>query len=395
MKKSTLLLILTAGLFLVASSTSAQETANEGLKAQIINHYNQTSPSRPLIVWQDSQNLTWDDFTPNPMNGQETGLQSIVSIYLQNEPHSQKTGSTEYSWIEYKVAFNPNNSFYNPESASEWELRYNNVMFDIAELSARIALGEPQQINTQVDKDPFNKLLEASMEAFAMESGFGKDTAVILAYEKEVREELERNPRKEFSPEKVAIDYSHGFTEQIGYLNNTILGECSDIFQPFNGFSVGLGGLYKKLIYDFDIDILWSRALISGLYHDNKMDYDWVEGRKTSRLCPSLNIGYRIFSNKSFAFYPFAGIGTSMYSQKWKDENGKQKDSSFDASLCCNIGLDTDWTISRFVSHNSVSSNILRLKLYGTYEKNKVIGEFWSMNIGLSFMIAFKLKTNS
>ena len=195
-------------------------------------------------MWNESKDLTWDDFTP--LQGLEGKTSSNISIWLCPEYHDRKIRNTYYYWYEYQVAANPNKSYYNPETATDWELRYYNLLFDIAELSAREVLGQPQ-LGEKEDQGPFRELLDARINAFDLESEYGKDTTVIMVYEKEVEEELARNQRQESFPDLSSYRCDRSdFTTFIGYNNDRIIGTAADIFEPFNGFSIGLGWSYRN-----------------------------------------------------------------------------------------------------------------------------------------------------
>lgn len=339
-------------------------------------------------MWNESKDLTWDDFTPQ--HGLEGKTSSNISIYLCPEYHDRKIRNTYYYWYEYQVAVNPNKSFYDPESATGWELRYYNLLFDIAELSAREVFGHPQ-LGGKEDEGPFQELLDARINAFELESEYGKDTTVITAYEKEVEKELARNQRQESFPDLSSYRCDRSdLTTFIGYNNDRIIGTGADIFEPFNGFSIGLGWSYRNFKIDAGVGFLWSRTLKSGLYHDIKQDYDWVEKRKTMKINPFLTIGYALYSNNYITVHPVIGISSSYYSQDWKDEDDVKKSSSITSSPCWIFGLETDWT-----THiDAINSNILRFKIHGVHEKNDVIGDVWSLNIGVSLVLGINLKSN-
>ena len=339
-------------------------------------------------MWNESKDLTWDDFTP--LQGLEGKTRSNISIWLCPEYHDRKIRNTYYYWCEYQVAANPNKSYYNPETATDWELRYYNLLFDIAELSAREVLGQPQ-LGEKEDQGPFRELLDARINAFDLVSEYGKDTTLIMVYEKEVEEELARNQRQESFPDLSSYRCDRSdFTTFIGYNNNRIIGTGADIFEPFNGFSIGLGWSYRNFKLDAGVAFLWSRTLKSGLYHDTKEDYDWVEKRKTLKINPSLTLGYALYSNNYITVHPVIGIGSSNYSQDWKNEDDVKKSSSITSLPCWIFGLETDWT----TYIDAYNSNVLRFKIHGVHEKNDVLGDVWSLNIGVSLVLGVTIKSN-
>ena len=260
MKKRSLLHALTACLILIPSLANGQEmTVTKSL------HDYDNKPSRPFIRWQDTLDLTWDDFTPQ--DGASTSRNNIA-LYMRAEPSVEKIKNNRYCWDDYSIWFNPNASYYDPKNATDWNLRYFNVMFDIAELSARLTLNPSDNSAWSDKRKSFDRLINASLEAFELESGFGKDTAVIMAYEKEVLEGLEQNPKEEYDPDETKIDYIYNLIEHIGYSNNTLLGNGSSYFQSFNGVSFGIGGIYKKLEYYADSNPSCNGNRLFRLYAD-------------------------------------------------------------------------------------------------------------------------------
>ena len=351
----------------------------------------QDQPQRPYIVWDDTVNLTWNDFTP--MEKPEADLRNNINILRRQVSQSRKIKNTTYTWDEHSVVFNPNRSFYNPETSNDWGLRYFNTIFDMAELAVRRTLDPPQYKRVD-DHTLYTRYVSTCLDAFEIESSYGTDTAVIEAYEKEVQEALESLPRTEFSPDLFNGDYRFGFAEHIDYTNSSIVGKGSDFFQSFNGFSIGMDVYLNKVKIDAALDFLWGRTLASGLYNDTESDYEWVQGRKTTKYGVYWKIAYQLFSNDYITVYPVAGIGTCYYEQDSKDKEIKKKcqDSSITSIPCWIFGLDTDWTIARAVSSESINSSILRLKLYGVYEKNGIIGDVWSLNVGLAYVMGFRFK---
>ena len=136
--------------------------------------------------WSETDPLSWDDFIP--VSADETGSNSTVSFYASDLSSLFEYRNTDYSFKNLIIYVKRGSSYYDPFRVDEWDLRYNQVLFDMAELSAREAV---RNYNNDTSKghilDLYEQLFEERKLLFSEESRQGKDTTVISDYETRVR----------------------------------------------------------------------------------------------------------------------------------------------------------------------------------------------------------------
>lgn len=342
--------------------------------------------------WSDTDALSWDDFIP--VSADETGSNSTVSFYASDMSSLFEYRNTDYPFRNLVIYVRPSYSYYDPIRADEWDLRYNQVLFDMAELSAREAVTAYNKDNTKGDiKDLYERIFEERKQAFNNESRQGKDTAVISDYENRIRVELRKSPR-EYTPQE--FGYTPGrattleFGGHIGYLNKSIIGNGSEYLKPANGYTfgveIGTGGF--KFEGEF-YALRYGKLKQPDFYHDNSNGYDWTQDKEVQEAGIRFKTGYTLFSNEYVRFTPV--IGTSLGSLTQKSDKKYKEGSFMESKLPGNrgflIGLDTDWIIWRHQDSTGLSFQGLRFSVYGmrhNYEKN--LGKVWSLNLGIAFI---------
>ena len=342
--------------------------------------------------WSGTDALSWDDFIP--VSADDTGSNSTVSISATENYGYFKYRNTDYPFRNLTVHVKPGRSYYDPFRADEWDLRYNNVLFDMAELSAREAIIAYNKDNSKGDiKDLYERLFEERKQAFSNESRQGKDTAVISAYENRIREELKESPR-EYTPQEFGYTPERNtdleFGAHIGYLNNSIIGNGSEYLKPANGFTFGVevGGCGFK--FEGELYVLrYGKLKQSDFYHDYNNDYDWAKDKDVQEAGIRLKTGYTLFSNEYVRFTPVIGTSFGSLTQRTdnKGENGSIIESKLPGDQGFLFGLDTDWIIWRDQDNNGLSFQGLRFSVYGMYHNYpKNLGDVWSLNFGIAFI---------
>ena len=88
------------------------------------------------IQWQEDRQLTWEDFKGVPANA-GTFVASTNSGISFSYSIGNRNGEYRFDYT-VRSNFYPNQSWYLPESASEYILKHEQTHFDISELHARI-----------------------------------------------------------------------------------------------------------------------------------------------------------------------------------------------------------------------------------------------------------------
>lgn len=351
-----------------------------------------------IIEWSEAPNLSWDNFIP--VSADETGSNSTIKIQESEKLGLFKYRNTNYSYKDLTVSMIPGRSYYDPAKAGDWDLRYNKVLFDIAELSAREAVRayNSSQDTTKGDiKEYYQRIFEERKQSFNRESNQGKDTTVISDYESIIKRELKENPR-EYTPQEF------GYTPikktklemgaHMGYLNNSIIGNGSEFLKPANGMTFGFEVGYHGFKFEGELYILgYGELKQSDFYHDYDYNYDWTKGETVNEAGIRFKTGYTLFSNEYVRFTPV--IGTSLGSlTQYTDKKQKDGKHNIKSKLPGNqgflFGLDTDWIIWRDQDNNGISFTGLRFSVYGMYHNyKKNLGDVWSLNLGVAINVGY------
>jgi hypothetical protein len=112
------------------------------------------------IEWSESQKLTWADFQGAQSRGQGYAASSSTGISFA---YSVKHYADDFD-LDYSVAchFYPEESWYDPNSASAYILKHEQTHFDISELHARI-------LRKLISEASFSKDLKIEIKAIYKE----------------------------------------------------------------------------------------------------------------------------------------------------------------------------------------------------------------------------------
>ena len=342
--------------------------------------------------WSETDALSWDDFIP--VSADEIGSNSTVSFYASEISNSFEYRNTDYPFRNLIVYVRRGSSYYDPFRADEWDLRYNQVLFDMAELSAREAVKAYNEDNTKGNiKELYERLFEERKQAFNNESRQGKDTTVISDYENRIRKELQESPR-EYTPQEFGYTPERKtlleFGGHIGYLNRSIIGNGSEYLKPAHGYTLGVevGGSGFKFEGEF-YSLQNGRLKQPDFYHDYVNSYDWTQDEKVHEAGIRLKAGYTLFSNEYVRFTPVIGVSLGSLTQRTdkKSTEGSFIESKLPGSKGIIFGLETDWITMRYDNSTGLSFNGLRFSAYGTYHNyQNRLGEVWSLNLGIALI---------
>lgn len=349
---------------------------------------NQNDPVAAAKFWSEGP-LTWADFQPRHVPDDSEQISEIrVFTYYDNE--KRKTGNVRYTYRTINVYVDNLLSWYDPDKADEWQLRYNQIIFDLAHIYAKKRELELNGLSSTVRYDNnnyYHRLFISKSEALEMESDGGRDTVVIKRYEDEVRKELEEvNTLEPSIP--VEGDVIWGLGVFWSYEFHAMLGSSSEKMGAFNGFGMTYDFRIKDMFFDVDMGCGWSPELkASNFYHDSKFNYDWRKGERISHYHANLNIGRLVVNKPKYRLIPYVGIGGTGLSQETEIEKADHKgqyEHSEISGLRLQAGLKTDLKLFHFNEGEAPYDIILRFNLYGAYDHFSGIGDLWSVYLGVS-----------
>ena len=348
-------------------------------------------PNPGFKSWNDGP-LTWDDFQTRHLPADTKKVSEITIMSSRPDYERMKIGNTRFYYGRMNVYMDRLLSWYDPDKTDEWQLRYNQVIFDMAQLSA---LKYQNEYNShysrsqRISNDYYYRLFTSKYEAIEMESNQGRDTSVIKRYEEEIRKELEQiqlvEPSIPVEGEKV-----WGCGMYFGYELQVPLGAFSNNFTPFSGISMVFDFSKKDWLFDIGMGMgTCSELKTANFYHDPKYNYDWRQGFKTNHFHIHFNAGHEICSTRYYRFIPFMGIGMAGLDQETdipfnNSPTEKRHETSEVTGFRLQAGIKADWKMVHIIEEYAPSDVIMRMELFGGYEHFNGIGNFWSINLGLA-----------
>ena len=339
--------------------------------------------------WSEKR-LTWEDFKPAKTDS--LGRTSYIDVGITQILVSDKNGDMRDT---YTVDIT-DESWYDPDKVTEWDLRYNQILFDMAEVSIRKALDDHHnhRVGLYEIYRQYYRYYESGKDLFAMESNYGKDTTIIKVYEKHIGEELERTKSVDMYSEKIPFNSFHSFGNGdfftvcifLGYENSNIIGRYSDDFKTFHGFNFGFSVPVRSFKFEFTGSVLWSRLLSDDFYYDSLNDYYWKKDKVVAEGELQFGVGYTILSHEKIELTPFVGLSLFRMQQGTGDKKRENEImSNTPLTPGYYFGLETDWYYNQRLFRDLTPC--LRFKLFCCNRNYENIGSVWSVNLGLSFCL--------
>ena len=341
--------------------------------------------------WNDGP-LTWQDFQTRHTPA-DTKKVSEIYVLSQMDYEKMKIGNTRFYYAKIQVSMDRLLSWYDPDKADEWLLRYNQVVFDMAQLYAlqfQNDFNSHYSPSRRANQDYYNRLFSSRYEAIEMESSQGRDSTVIKRYEDEVRKEL--NQIKQTEPSiPVEGNMIWGLGLYFGVEQQIPLGASTKDFSPFTGMGMSFDFSEKDWFFDLGMGAgTCSELKTANFYHDPKYDYDWRQGFKANHFHINLNAGRQIGSTRYYRFIPFIGVGLAGFNQKTdipfndSNNNNNRFETSEVTGFRMQTGIKADWKMLHIIEDYAPCDIIMRMELFGGYDHFSSIGDFWSINLGIS-----------
>lgn len=361
--------------------------------------YSQNEFEDTLIRYWDQGPLEWNHFQTRtiPLKN-KTVTELSYGINYTNE--NTKLDNLHYSEMKSRTYMNRILSWYDPDRCNEWTLRFHQTSFDIVEYIRR-------QYQAAFNRNPkegylsryYNDLIESTLQAFDMESDGGKDSTVIMRYEQKYSTQLDS---LEYNPVLVPKFNTshHGFSFFIGMFHEQFLTGASEGISSVTGLTLGFGYHYKRLYSFVEISVGGGGILKEpDFYYDSDMNYNWRQGIDITGEKYSFNVGYCLLDRPYLAIMPFAGLGSTAFSQQ-SDVPLANKSDRFETSRFSDFrvqaGIMADIKFRRKLSglyyqsqyynpETYYSESKLRLQLNGAYTDFKTAGTTYSVNLGLTY----------
>lgn len=334
--------------------------------------------------WSEKR-LTWKDFKPAKTDS--LGRSSCIYVGIIQLLVEDDNGDLRDTYV---IDMSTNDSWYDPEKVTDWDLRYNQLLFDMAEVSIRKALEDHHRQEVGI-YEIFRQYLyyyNTGKERLASESNNGKDTSIVSNYEKLIAEELEQTKSVDMYTDVVLKGTPFGkpmryVTALLGYENSTFTGVFSDDFKTFHGFNIGFYLHSGSFQVELSGSFLMGRQTSSDFYYDGKKGYNWKADESATELLFRLGVGKSLYSNDLLSLSPVAGLSLSHMQQGTGERNVRGQIMSNITGFGYYLGLDTDMSFKKLVD----VIPLMKFRICYSSRSYDNIGAMGSLNLGLSFLI--------
>lgn len=350
--------------------------------------------SMPLSAQIEMDKFYWNQgpLTLDMFQKRHTGADDKFFSFLEWQVGTTdtiiKVGNTSYISDKVDLYMYKSLSWYDPDRTPEWSLRYNQAEFDMIEVLRRQYQNSLNSDSIDfVDRSYFKKLLKVKVETYEAETGYGADTAAIVRYENQNREQL--NSVREFPFRDT--EYRLKPTAQIGF-NITYEFECymkpiSAGYKPLHGIQ-GMAYIYfGRLFVNAGYTASWCGGLkTDSFFYDAYKDYNWQKGKGCKSDKFLFNIGFDVIDRKYVTIAPVIGMGRAELRQKiGKNENGDFVFSNIDGGGRITSGLSIGYKYKRTCSRWYMQENMVKLNLLAGYSVYSQFDNTWSVSAGITF----------
>ena len=343
------------------------------------------------IKFWDEGPLTVQDFSTRKFP-ESYAPSSNLSFGWVGKNDKKKIGNLVVQTMTIRPYMDKLNSWINPAEFYDWTLRYNQTMFDMAEMVARRFAADLRANPKDAESisDFYRRLLSSTTDTFCQESKYGRDSSVVYYYEAKTKEQLSENAEQEEDYSNLDdLSFSWGLTMYGGFQAYMPGANLSDYVNGMYGADFGLVlSFYKRFNLAFDLLFLDAGNLKKGGVEAN--DYNWKVGEGVSAVGPGFLLSYRAINKPYYAFSPMIGFGSIMLrvhkpKEFRKDENDTLSQISTKFGL--RVGAQFDYKIRRKYRplQQSYGENTLALKVYASHDNYEQVGNGWAINAGLTF----------
>jgi hypothetical protein len=256
--------------------------------------------------------LSWSDFSERKV---ESKTPSELRFYLAYAPRKEKFQDTVLHRLAATCYLDRQASWVHPDHKTENLLRYNQVIFDIAELYRRelhLALSQAKTADlTQYQLQRISQKCFATVETMRRETGQGQDLAALAAWELLLREKLsgyagDELPR--FRKSRFGYGLYGGFGG--GTLSHSLGRHFSQRGHGGYGFEFAYGP-----------SVLFLNAVMAGGRVSREYPGGgeaWAAGQRSNLALGDLSYGYRVVDQAKVRLVPYVGLGLNEISEPTK-----------------------------------------------------------------------------
>ncbi|MBP5636651.1 MAG: hypothetical protein J6X25_03940 [Bacteroidales bacterium] len=338
----------------------------------------------------DSGPLTWGDYTQSSAIT-EDGSGSSNSFGWETKDAHEEYGNLTVHRVVSRVYLNKAQSWVNPTLATDRQLRYNQLFFDLNELYCRRMLREIYDPDTNFDvgfvQDYYIGLVAVKMTEINTMSDHGTDEATVAYFDTVVQSQLEALPRSEFKPANLKKG-THGFGIRGGLTGEFFMGKPAESLGTVYMMDFGLRYYYNRFFVDagFGIGALKARDDIS------TPRINLYKGQILSDIQANGFVGFNLYDGSWVRIAPMAGIGYNGVSLLDTDEEDEITPMAL-SGLRIMAGLDLDLKATReayiFPDDRSLAENCLNFRVYLAKTGFNAGMDGLTLNVGISYSLQY------
>lgn len=330
-------------------------------------------------LWADGP-LTLDDFDRRDV-GKEEKVLSQLSWHIGLDRQTTTQGNLRYTTISTETSMDRLTSWYCPQAATPWTLRYNQAIFDRVEVVRRKMQNDLNAHPADYARifDYYNRFLQNETEKFEQESQMGTDTAVIAKMEALNKAELESYVEEPMRTPEI-VKPSWGLGMRVGYAGECFGMPVAEGLTMSNGFELSFNLEVKKLCFEWGMTMgNCGKLMADNFYYDVDDDYMWQRGKNCTAGSMWLMGGFRAVDTPRLALRPMVGFGVGFLDQSIDRNNSES------AGFRLTAGLAADYKLRRRYSiyDQDYMESCVTFRLYGDRTTFKGIGETYSINFGI------------
>ena len=257
--------------------------------------------------WKDGK-LTWSDFQGKHTDKQDTYLSYILTY----QSDKKEINGVLYDGIFSDAYIDKSLSFVNPNLRDQFYLNYNQVLFNLIELSKRKLQKRYFELDNIFESNSLlldsKKQLQRKIFDFQQASNYGIQKDVTKDWLEKTNKEL-ANTSNFRIPDYKRSNWTYGLYGGLDF--GTYGGDYKDFINNTLALTLGFEFSYKKVY------LLLNMAITNSKLNKDLVDTDLFLAKGEKTLIGNFNaaIGYPIYETKKIKFTPFVGYGITSFSE--------------------------------------------------------------------------------
>ena len=329
--------------------------------------------------WEDGK-LTWNDFQGKHTIKHDTYLSYVLS-YQSNK---KEINGVLYDGIFSEAYIDKSLSFVNPNLRDEFYLNYNQVIFNLIELSKRKLQKRFFELDNIYESNSLlldvKKQLQRRIFDFQEASNYGIQKDVTKQWRITTEQELKSTSNFNI-PDYKRSNWTYGLYGGVDF--GTYGGDYKENFNNTLALSFGFEFSYKKVY------LLLNMGITNSKLNKDLVDTDLFLAKGEKTLMGNFNaaIGYPVYETKKIKFTPFVGYGLSSFGEVGDSKN-KQETTAGTSVFGLNVDFKNRKRVNFIPSLFNIreeGNSFIRARVFVSNSSFNPNLKGYSINIGVAY----------